>query len=663
MTVDHPVFAPDMFASERDPFDDILTSDSAFERHRATTADRVMAEMAAGRAAQAKSDAERLSRDNAARETFEARSTAERGDAVAEPAVVAETVNQDIVSAFDIKAHDAAKAEREAANAAHWEAFDRPDADYLAHEIALDIRIDGVADDGNQLGEFADPTGWELTEDVSVNSGLVENLKSVVVAAIEPWVSQYRSLGLMRADLVDFSPGGTLGDGHTWPRYFLIHRADDASLSAATLADFSPVICELSSPSGASVMVSASTQPLNATMLFGAMQRGGGGVGIWGGEDTPDMDPAPGESRDAWLERVCLDRSTLERSLKAWARCGGNPRLFRAIGAASGRVAQERPIRWIVSGLIPRGYVTLLVGTKQAGKSTLLGELLAVVDSECQSTRSLLGTEIIERGTGALVSGEDGYDFIAARNSYYEPVHGEAQGFVFVTAEEPWPEVIKLLYEIPKGDIAVIGIDGLRAVMPGDEDSSGATSQFFDELNALAQHHNCAIVLIHHLSKSVVRSLSAMLPAVRGSGAITDRVRVAIGMIDRGSDITEIGIIKHNIPPSEDLWGEVNVGKLFRRDAATLTLVPLEPGGRAIPVGSSDAAADAVLVAVEYFNRTGVTLRRTGKHELFEQRPPQLAGVSRAMIREMVVAHLAAGRLTDGPDGIRAVGDSTPLTQ
>ena len=548
-------------------------------------------------------------------------------------------------------------AEREvqiAASEALRAARRQQDDDYHAWEFQLCFRIDGASCAAG-IDEETNPALWELNEDVVANFGMIKGLKTEIITALEPWVSHYRSLGLARADFASFAADRERGDGLNGPMFFLIHSAADAVFSPDSLGRFPDIKIDLATLPGASLTVSAVANPTNATLLHSTAQCGGLGVNHWGGEETPDMAPAPDESRAEWLERVCLPGGDLKRIIAKWQRSGGRLELYEAAGAATARVSKERPISWIIPGLIPRGYVSLLVGTKQAGKSTLLGEIIAVVDSECQTSRSVLGTVVEARGPGCLVSGEDGIDFVSSRNAHYEPIHGEAQGYVFVTAERPWPEVLKLLYAIQKVDI--IGIDGLRAVMPGDEDSSGAISQFFDELNTLAQFHNCAIILVHHLSKGAVRFLSAMLPAVRGSGAITDRVRAAIGMIDRGSGITEVGIIKHNFPPSEPLWGQVNAGRLFRRDAATLTLERVEAAVRLVGSTSSDDAnaLTAIWGAIEHHNGRNEVLRRTGRHALFERKWPPLAMFSRKALEEGVTALTAAGRVTDGADGLIAI--------
>lgn len=550
-----------------------------------------------------------------------------------------------------IEAKEAQRAAKAEERALAIEARDRRDPDFHAVRMGLWFHIEGAQADGEAIYSDYDPAGWMLHEDEGANERLIDKLKAEVMEAMAPWLSHFASLGAIRADDIEDSLLGEERAVHAEPCFYLVHPTDAADLEPARLGEFNEVSFDLKTVPGATLTLESCTRPVNATLLYEAA-REGVAVGWCGGQETPDLVSAVAEERGEWLGRLCLSQERLARLTERWRRSGGNPALFAAAGAAGGDANKDRPIEFILPGLIPRGYVTLLAGTKQAGKSTLLGEILAVIDSECQEARFVLGTEVTARGVSCMVSGEDGMDFISCRNAYYEPVHGPGQGFAFDTAERPWAEVLQLLYAIPRVDI--IGIDGLRAVMPGNEDSSEAISKFFDDLNALARYHRCAIVLVHHLSKSQVRSLSAMLPAVRGSGAITDRVRVAIGMIDRGSLVTEVGIIKHNIPPSETLWGETNVGRYFRRDAATLTLLPVETTTRGTGERSTDESVlETVIEAIAHFNRLGVVLRQTGKRELFEQRLPQLTGLSRGMMREGVTALLAAGQVADGPDGLK----------
>jgi hypothetical protein len=543
----------------------------------------------------------------------------------------------------------------DAARLALWQ----QDPDFHALQITLAFEIEGAGDASSPLNGEYGPAEWELDEDEAVNADLVAEVTPQVIEAIAPWVSRYHGMGLIRGDSLRSHLLADLGGDGEEPVFYLVCDAGHDADAPATLATFPEVRLSLNALPDATLLLSARARPINATRLFEAAQQIDMRVGPWGGEATPELSPAQGESRADWLGRVCMPATTLDRELERWRRSGGELVLYGLFGSASERAAGDQPIEWIVPGLIPRGEVTLLVGTKMAGKSTLLGEMMAVFDSECQSRRSVLGIEMTARGIGGIVSGEDGDNIINSRAKFYEPVHGLARGFVIDVARHPWPETLELLRALPRLDF--LGIDPLRVILGGDEDASINSSRIYDDLINLARSKSCAIVLVHHLSKKVPRSLSAMLGAVRGSSAISDRPRMAIGMLNRGAGITEVGIIKHNIPPSEALWGELNVGRLFRRDDATLTLVPIEAQG--IPSGKDACGSsqiNLILEAIRYQNRLSLVLRRTGKSELYERRVPQLAGLSRNVIREGVATLMEAGLLTDGQDGLRVVDETLP---
>jgi len=55
---------------------------------------------------------------------------------------------------------------------------------------------------------------------------------------------------------------------------------------------------------------------------------------------------------------------------------------------------------------------------------------------------------------------------------------------------------------------------------------------------------------------------------------------MVIGIARTEQGVAEVGIIKHNFPPSEKMFGAVNEGRLFRRDAETLSLVRWTPTHR-----------------------------------------------------------------------------------
>lgn len=535
---------------------------------------------------------------------------------------------QDALSAAQSAAVEAARAEQ--------------DEDFHALAVHLSFEVEGADCGGGEMpSSFHNPAYWEFTDDKAANAILVEQVVRQINEALAPWLAHYRGLGLIRADQ----------DGE--PSFYLVYRAEDEALAPAGLVAAPDVRAPIAALPGATLVIQTASEPINATLLYEPTWPLGEIHCDWGVPAACDRFPLPDESRGTWLTRVAMPTQTICRSGERWKRSGGSLKLFGLFGAATERAAGDLSIEWVVPGLFPRACVSLLVGTKMAGKSTFLGEVAAAIDSQCQSTRSVLGIEVFERGVSAIVSGEDGDNFINRRAEFYTENHGDPLGLVIDLATIPWPEALRLLHQAPRLDFLVI--DPLRTVLDGDEDASNNVSNLFDDLNELARAKNCAIVLVHHLSKKAPRSLAAMLPAVRGSGVITDRPRVVIGMIDRGADITGVGVIKRNVPPSEQLWGEINVEQLFRRDAATLTLVPVGGHERRGGVAPEDSEAlDLIYQAITGQNKVGLAVRRTGKSELFECKIARLAGLSRQATRDAVSTLVAAGRVIDGPDGLHA---------
>ena len=143
-----------------------------------------------------------------------------------------------------------------------------------------------------------------------------------------------------------------------------------------------------------------------------------------------------------------------------------------------------------------------------------------------------------------------------------------------------------------------------------------------------------------------------MLPMARGSGVHTERPRLVWGMIDRGNGLIEIGPIKISAVGGID-W-PLNEGRFFKRDPLTSTLRPLTDYSRNV----SDAPRDffrPILEAVRRLNKEGTIVRRTGKSGLFEIRPPELAGISRASSLSTIAEMLERGDLTDGSGGLVAM--------
>ncbi|WP_195908524.1 AAA family ATPase [Novosphingobium sp. Gsoil 351] len=529
-------------------------------------------------------------------------------------------------------------------------ALAEPDEDF--HVLGIGINFE---DGSGEIESWHDPQGWDLHDDDETNALLIKQVELEALAALRPWVSHYASLGLMCAgNLAESLLDGQRDDFGGGPEFYVVHRKDDAPEDLVALGDFPEFTVKLAAMPGKELTVRPFVRPINATILFNAARQGIA-PGLWCDEVNSELAPLPAEERDDWLARRCLPGSTLARIMKRWTRSGGDIELFGMVGSAEERTTGNQPIEWLVPGLVPKGALGLLVAEHETGKSTLLTELAAVIDSESDAPRMFLGTAVSARGVVVTVSGEDAESIISDRESYFEEEHGPACGFVIDARGKTLDYVFKIIERIP--EIALLIVEPVTVFLEGRETDNSDLSSFYNRFNDFIVRKGCGVLLAHHVvkSKRKLTSLGDFDWATRGGGASIDRARIVIGMLDRGLETTMVGIVKQNFPPSQALWAPVKQGKLFKRNSATLRLEPIASESPAPVSRSMEADAARVLGVLRTRVAHGQIVRRTGKSELWEAKLPELADLSRGAIRNAVAALIASGRICDGPDGLQII--------
>jgi len=625
-----------------------------------TAASRVMRQMAAGQEQAARAAAESDRRDAATREAVGAASDGGEGHLrSSEPAsarVVLARVEESAQDRADQIAELKAERERQAAqSAAHWATVETQDADFHVTLFHLGFTIAGVRPDGAEFeieGEYP-PAGWDLSDDTAENARLREGLEAEISAVIAPWVSHYHSLGLVRADLASFAEGGGLGKYTTEPTLCLVHRAEDADLPVVELAQFPEFRVELASIPGATLSLSVKAKLRNATMLHDTMRRGGGGPGQWSGEATPQLDPAPDESRDEWLERVCLSRPMLGRLVERWVACGRNPYLFARYGDWTERADRSEKIEWVVNGVIPRKEVIVLAGASGAGKSSVVHSWLGALGARSDSQfRHVLGIPITGRFVCALVAGEESAGSINYRAAKHASAWGPSDYLTLNDPDSSLADHIESLDSLPNLDLVVV--DTVGAFFDGDPKSDRAARAFLAPLVRLARVKNCAVILVNHLTKfgEGVKSIGGLKAHVLGAGAFVAVCRLAIGVIRVAGKRLEVGPFKANIP-EELLWLPEGTGCRYQLNDQAFTLDPILE--KAATGSLSYEVLDLICDAIAEQNRLGRVVRRTGRHELWERKLSELEGVSRAALRAAIIELVDADRIIDGPDGLVAV--------
>lgn len=166
----------------------------------------------------------------------------------------------------------------------------------------------------------------------------------------------------------------------------------------------------------------------------------------------------------------------------------------------------KRKVEWLWGRYIPKGQITLLTGDPQAGKSTLVCELLAALSKG----RLLPGDnpEIVRipRESLLMSSEDDAGTTILPRleNQECDPC------LVHITDErteldEPGLEKLKLIIE--SRNIAIVVVDTLTTWMHGDVDMNRANDvmQWLYPLRELAQKTGCAFLLLRHRRKGPVK--------------------------------------------------------------------------------------------------------------------------------------------------------------
>lgn len=644
---------PDPFAVTGDPYwlseRGLELSREASEAAEIAEAARV-AELAAKEAAKAETQAELAAEIERARETASAALKAQRKAEQAEDEARAQRKRD--AECTRLAALDAERSASAAALTAASVALARQDRDFHAFSISMIFYIDGR---GNADSATA-PAQWVLSDDEYENAAIVAQVGLEVMHAISPWLEHYAAIGLIRADgLTGTLTRDLVVAGHE-PTFYLVCHSADAEVGMENLGELPPITIPIDALPGASLVITSRVEPINATLLVGALRECVEPIGPWGGRSGVVGLPVAAEKRKAFLGRVAVARESTLRLIERWRSCGGDLELFGMLGSAAERASGNQKIEWLVERRIPRGYVTLLVGNNASGKSSAAHEIAAALGSpDALAPRIVLGTEIVGHYEVALISGEDGEDIINHRADAHATIWGRHSYFVMDGVAERLENLLSAIDRTPHLDLLII--DPVRAFLEGDEDSSAVVSKFYDRFTRIARDKNCAVLAVHHLTKGRPRRLSDMLPMVRGSGVHSDRPRLVVGMIYRGNGIVEIGPIKGNLP---GLWAAIGEGELYTRDAATFTLKPVIAAG-AEPSSTTERENDGarVLAAVADRNRAGVVLRKTGKSGLYEARLPALAGMSRSAILVALASLIEAAQLTDAGECGLLVAEST----
>lgn len=262
--------------------------------------------------------------------------------------------------------------------------------------------------------------------------------------------------------------------------------------------------------------------------------------------------------------------------------CG---RLFEPVTEWVG--IEPPPASFVVEGIVPRGFVTILVSAGGRGKSMLAQSMITAV----ASGSPFLGLRT-EQGFAAGMFCEDEADELHRRQQRICRAAGvELADVADKMAPRSWvsrggdtllwqegsrragPSALFRAIEqevAARPDFGLLVIDNASFVFGGSEIDRGQVTRFLAELNRLASRENIAVILIAHESKS---SAASDTHAVSGSTAWINAVRSVLKLeqVDGDTDARVLKHIKSNRGArARDIYFSLSTGAPVLREAAPL---------------------------------------------------------------------------------------------
>jgi hypothetical protein len=378
-------------------------------------------------------------------------------------------------------------------------------------------------------------------------------------------------------------------------------------------------------------------------------------LGSWGGERTPELLPWESEGTDAWLARVAVANEKMREVIKRLNHFDLD--LDMALSLPFSAKTQPDPL---VEGLLALAELSSIVGPSGAGKSTLCQQLLTTVAAPIVEgvSKTFLGCVVPDQFDAVLFSGEEPEHYFVNRKAAYDRQWpGAHLIFRNVSRTTLRSELARLKgYALREKDArkGCLVLDNFQVFSEGDDTKAHVADEFYSILREWARETGWAVIVIHHTTKTPIKSFARFRTSVRGSAVHIDGPRKILGMLKHGGDLVEVGVVKSNAPVGFDRFTE-GESFLCRRDPTTLTLNPVDPSD----VGRGSAASgddiERVAEAVGQMNKASRIVHKSGSSGLYEQRLPILSGLSRGFIHDAIDSLIEIGRVEVKKAGLRLV--------
>lgn len=361
--------------------------------------------------------------------------------------------------------------------------------------------------------------------------------------------------------------------------------------------------------------------------------------------------PKEDDELGTFCQQAAVDADRLKEAGEALKLFGGN------LSAATRHLLQCRrdfpPVEWVVRNLVMRGAVTLLVGQKELGKSTLalqIGRNVALGDP-------VLGRSVTQDGGLVLYcTGEDNVRVAIDRVQAMGGGGGERPFNLSAVGPEPLEAVLADYETSPKIDLVIV--DTLSSFLEGSPSDPGAARRVVTMLSRFAAQHNCAVLAVHHEKERQDRE-----PIV-GSAEFARAARMVLTFRRAGSDFV-LKVTKNNSAPNALAYDKPI---FLHRDETTWTYgVIASPGdvaaSNAVPnentdAGAIDADTTAMAAVVNAAIAAGRPVALSGKNEPFKWGATELAGWPRARVRRAHERAIQRGLIApSGAAGLSAAAE------